>query len=63
MYDIFMKRGSKAVSTVVATVLIILITVAAVTFLWVSVNSFFGGKLNFEEICSSSDISISASGY
>ncbi|MFZ5955478.1 MAG: archaellin/type IV pilin N-terminal domain-containing protein, partial [Nanoarchaeota archaeon] len=38
-----MKRGSKAVSTVVATVLIILITVAAVTFLWVSVNSFFGG--------------------
>ncbi|MFZ5955331.1 MAG: LamG-like jellyroll fold domain-containing protein [Nanoarchaeota archaeon] len=53
-----MKKG---VSTVVATVLIILITVASVTFLWVSTNQFFSG---LSDLCEDTDITIDASqGY
>ncbi|MFZ5955793.1 MAG: archaellin/type IV pilin N-terminal domain-containing protein [Nanoarchaeota archaeon] len=44
-------ENKKAVSTVVATVLIILITVAAVTFLWVAVNSLVQDKITKSVNC------------
>ena len=50
------KRG---ISAIVATVLIILITVAASTILWVSVNSFVGDKLTDGTACLAASTGIS----
>ena len=44
-------RDKKAVSAVVATVLIILITVAAVSIIWVAVVPMVRDKLNVEGAC------------
>lgn len=55
----------KGISAIVATVLIILITVAASTILWVSVNSFVGDKLDEGTVCLDSvkGLQLSDSGY
>ena len=46
-----MKNNKKGVSTVVATVLIILITVAAVTFLWVAINNLISDEITAATHC------------
>ncbi|MFZ5954847.1 MAG: LamG domain-containing protein [Nanoarchaeota archaeon] len=58
-------KKNKGVSTVVATVLIILITVASVTFLGIIVNSFLGDKLELGNLCEEANDMIieSSSGY
>ena len=56
-----MKRGKKAVSTIIATVLIILITVAALTIIWAMVLPTINSSLSGIDI--SGDVSILTQGY
>jgi len=59
-------RDKKAVSAVVATVLIILITVAAVTIIWQGVNLLIGDKIDTQASCTkaTADFSvITSQGY
>lgn len=58
-------NNKKAISAVVATVLIILITVAAVTILWASIIPMITNKLSAGTICldAVSQVSLIDSGY
>jgi FlaG/FlaF family flagellin (archaellin) len=47
-----MNKNKKAISAIVATVLIILITVAAVTVIWAAVLPMITGKLESSQVCS-----------
>jgi hypothetical protein len=55
-------KNKRGVSAVVATVLIILITVAAVGIIWVAVIPLIRDKVASSDICLSADLSIDSSG-
>lgn len=60
-----MKNNKKGISAVVATVLIILITVAAVTIIWAAIIPMINDKLNEGTVCldAISQLSVENKGY